>query len=217
MYISHEAIYSYLYVKPKGKLQKKLIRNLRRSHPYRRKKGRRPVRRSAIQDYISIDVRPNEIENRQIPGHWEGDLIVGARNTSAVGTLVERKTRMTIIVPVLNQKAVVVRKAFEQEFNKLPQHLKQSLTYDQGKEMLEHTIFTQNTSVIVYFTHIKAPWERGTNENTNGLIRQYFPRGTDFRKIKYEKFKQVQNELNDRPRKTLGWKTPHEVFTKLLQ
>lgn len=215
MQISHETIYSYLYVKPRGKLKKRLIASLRRKHAFRRKNGR-AHQKSSIRDYISIEHRPSEIENRLIPGHWEGDLIIGKLNKSAIGTLVERTTRYTLIVPLLNHMALVVRKSFEDQFKQLPQELKKSLTYDQGGEMCEHKLFTQNTNITVYFTHPKSPWERGTNENTNSLIRQYFPRGTDFNKVKTEQLKHVQNELNDRPRKVLNWATPNEVFSKLL-
>ncbi len=215
MHISPETIYSYLYVTPRGMLRKRMIASLRRKHAFRRKNGKLPIK-SSIKDYLSIDERPKEIENRQIPGHWEGDLIIGKLNKSAIGTLVERTTRLTLIVPLLNYMAPVVRKAFEEQFDKLPQELKKSLTYDQGGEMSQHKLFTQNTNVKVYFAHVKSPWERGTNENTNSLIRQYFPRGTDFRKIKTEQIKHVQNELNDRPRKVLNWGTPHEAFSKLL-
>lgn len=215
MTISHETIYSYLYVRPRGHLKRKLIASLRRHHLFRRKNGK-SHQQSAIKDFISIADRPQDVENRFIPGHWEGDLIIGKLNKSAIGTLVERTTRYTLIVPLLNHMAPVVRKAFEEQFEQLPQELKKSLTYDQGGEMCEHKTFTQNTKVIVYFTHPKSPWERGTNENTNSLIRQYFPRGTDFRKITVEKLKYVQNELNDRPRKVLNWATPNEAFSKLL-
>jgi len=216
MHISHESIYTYIYVHMRGALKKTLIAELRRSHRYRQKKGTQRRNTSPIKEFVSIEQRPAEVENRQVPGHWEGDLIVGARNASAIATLIERMTRITLIFPVLNQMALVVRKAFEKQFAQLPEELKKSLTYDQGEEMVEHKLFTKNTNIKVYFAHIKSPWERGSNENTNGLIRQYFPRGTDFRKIKTEQLKFVQNELNDRPRKVLDWATPHEAFSELL-
>jgi transposase, IS30 family len=215
MHISHETIYSYLYVKPRGHLRKKFIASLRRRHAFRRKNGK-PHQKSAIKDFLSIDERPKEIESRIIPGHWEGDLIIGKLNKSAIGTLVERTTRFTLIVPLLNHMSTVVRKAFEEQFRMLPDELKKSLTYDQGGEMCQHKLFTHNTNIVVYFTHPKSPWQRGTNENTNSLIRQYFPRGTDFKKIKVDQLKLVQNEINDRPRKVLNWATPNEAFNKLL-
>jgi len=216
MHISHETIYSYIYVLPKGSLRRDLVSSLRRRHKYRRKKGRNSQNMGSIQKYLSIEERPKEVADRIIPGHWEGDLIVGKRNASAIGTLVERTTRMTFIVRLNNQDSSTVRKAFGAEFRTIPKGLKRSLTYDQGNEMAQHKLFTKETQMNVYFAHPRSPWERGTNENTNSLIRQYFPKGTDFNKIKKEQLKQVQDELNDRPRKTLGWYTPHEKFIKLL-
>jgi len=216
MRISHETIYSYIYVLPRGRLRDKLISSLRRSHKYRRKRKTQLNKRGAIQDYLSIEERPQEVANRTVPGHWEGDLIIGKRNASAIGTLVERTTRMVFIVHLRNQDATTVRKAFTQEFCHLPKGLKRTLTYDQGQEMAQHKLFTKETDLTVYFAHPHSPWERGCNENTNSLIRQYFPKGIDFNKIKKERLKAVQDEINDRPRKTLGWYTPHEKFTELL-
>jgi len=171
----------------------------------------------SIQDYLSIEERPKEVADRIIPGHWEGDLIVGKRNASAIGTLVERTTRMTFLVKLENQDSHIVRKAFAEEFRYLPKGLKRTLTYDQGNEMAQHKIFAKDTEMTVYFAHPHSPWERGTNENTNSLIRQYFPKGTDFSKISKTKLKKVQDELNDRPRKTLKWHTPHEKIYELLR
>ena len=216
MRVSHETIYSYIYVLPKGKLKSKLTSCLRRNHKYRRKKGSNRQGCGSIQDYLSIEERPKEAADRTIPGHWEGDLIVGRRNASAIGTLVERTTRMTFIVKLNNQDSMTVRKAFIEEFRHLPKGLKRTLTYDQGQEMAQHKLFTKETDITVYFAHPRSPWERGTNENTNSLIRQYFPAGTDFLKISKNKLKQVQDSLNSRPRKTLGWNTPHDNFVKLL-
>jgi IS30 family transposase len=217
MRVSHETIYSYIYVKPQGTFRRRLISYLRRKHKHRRKKGRTNENRGPIQDYVSIEDRPAEVADRVVPGHWEGDLIVGARNASAIGTLVERKTRMTFIVKLANQDSATVRKAFAEEFKHLPKGLKKTLTYDQGHEMAQHKIFVKDTDITVYFTHPRSPWERGSNENTNSLIRQYFPQGTDFSKISKNRLKKVQDELNDRPRKTLGWYTPHEKFHEVLR
>lgn len=216
MRISHETIYSYIYILPRGKLRRQLISSLRRSHKYRRKKNSNRRKTGAIQDYLSIEERPKEVADRIIPGHWEGDLIIGYRNASAIGTLVERTTRMSFLVKLNNQDANTVRKAFAEEFRRLPKGLKKTLTYDQGQEMAQHKLFMKETKMTVYFAHPHSPWERGSNENTNALIRQYFPKGTDFSKIKNNRLKEVQDELNDRPRKTLGWYTPHEKFGKLL-
>ena len=217
MRISHETIYSYIYILPRGRLKRRLISSLRRSHKYRRKKNTNRRNHGAIQDYLSIEERPKEVANRIIPGHWEGDLIVGYRNASAIGTLVERTTRMAFLVKLDNQDARVVRKAFAEEFRRVPKGLKRTLTYDQGPEMSQHKLFSKDTKITVYFAHPHSPWERGSNENTNALIRQYFPKGTDFSKIPNNRLKEVQDELNDRPRKTLDWYTPHEKFSELLR
>jgi IS30 family transposase len=216
MHISHEAIYSYLYVLPKGTLRRELIKYLRRRHKNRR--GRAKARRQScpIQDFISIEERPAEVADRTIPGHWEGDLIMGHGNASALGTLVERTTRMTFLVKLKNKDATTVRQAYARQFQSLPRALKRTLTYDQGQEMAEHKLFTKDTRIQVYFAHPHSPWERGTNENTNDLIRQFFPKGTDFSTVALKRIKQVQDMLNDRPRKTLKFLTPHEVFRELL-
>ena len=217
MQVSHETIYSYLYVLPRGALKKEILFCLRRRHPHRRHQKKSARKNSGvIQDYLSIEERPAEVADRIIPGHWEGDLLMGSRNASALGTLVERTTRMTFLVKLKNQDAITVRKAFAQEFCQLPKGLKKTLTYDQGYEMAQHKLFTKETEITVYFVHPNAPWERGTNENTNALLRQYFPKGIDFSKILLSRIKEVQDELNDRPRKTLNWLTPHEKFSQLL-
>jgi len=217
MHISHETIYSYLYVLPKGTFRKQLISQLRRNHQHRQKRAKDNRPGGAIQDFLSIEERPAEVANRIVPGHWEGDLMVGRRNASAIGTLVERTTRMTFIVKLNNQDAITIRKAFAQQFKRIPKGLKKTLTYDKGSEMAQHKLFREDTDIQVYFAHPSSPWERGTNENTNGLLRQYFPKETDFSKISETRLKYVQDELNDRPRKTLGWLSPHEKFIQLLQ
>lgn len=192
MQISHESIYSYLYVQPRGTLRKELVKCLRRRHINRRARGGKSRRNChPIQDYISIEERPAEVADRTVPGHWEGDLLMGHNNGSALGTLVERTTRMTFMVQLKDKDAAAVRKAFAQEFKHLPKALKRSLTYDHGQEMAEHRLFTKNTRIQVYFAHPHSPWERGTNENTNDLIRQFFPKGTDFSKVSLKKIKQA--------------------------
>lgn len=167
MRISHEAIYTYLYVLPSGALKRELARYLRRRHRFRRP---RKVRLSSrpVQDIVSIDDRPAEVATRTVPGHWEGDLLVGHANASALGTLVERTTRFTLLVPLTAKDAPAVRRAFAREVRTLPAQLRRSLTYDQGQEMREHRLFTKQTKMQVYFAHPQCPWERGTNENTNG-------------------------------------------------
>jgi IS30 family transposase len=215
MRVSHETIYAYLYVHPRGYLKRQMVRQLRRKHKNRRTRKERQ-KCSPIQDFISIDERPEEVKNREIAGHWEGDLIIGSMNKSAIGTLVERKTRLTLLVSLPKKDSPSVCQAFADKFNHLPERLKKSLTYDQGTEMAEHKTFTQNTKIKVYFAHPHSPWERGTNENTNALVRDFFPSGTDFLKISAHRLQEVQDLLNDRPRKVLNWHTPHESFTKTV-
>lgn len=196
-------------------MKKILVKELRREHVKCR--IRKPRRKSqAIQDYISIHDRPDEVNERKVFGHWEGDLIMGSQNMSAIGTLVERTSRLTIIVKLKKKDACSVRKAFVKEFRFLPRSLKRTLTYDQGCEMAGHKLFTKETNIAVYFAHPHSPWERGTNENINGLIKQFFPKGTDFSKVTKEQLKKIQELLNDRPRKVHGFYTPSEVFYKLL-
>lgn len=216
MRISHEAIYTYLYVLPRGAFKRELVRYLRRRHRFRRP---RKVRLSSrpIQDIISIDERPAEVADRTVPGHWEGDLLVGHANASALGTLVERTTRFTLLVPLTAKDATAVRRAFAREVRTLPAQLRRSLTYDQGQEMREHRLFTKHTKMRVYFAHPQCPWERGTNENTNGLLRQFFPAGTQFTRVSRREIKCVQTMLNDRPRKVLNWHSPAHAFRQLLR
>lgn len=216
MRISPEAIYTYIYVLPRGALKQELTAGLRRNHKRRYKQQRGVKIERKIEDMLSIEERPKEVEDRIIPGHWEGDLIVGKNNRSALGTLVERTTRTTILIPVKSKEAEVVAKAFAKEVKKLPKQMKISMTYDQGREMAKHKLFTDITGVKVYFAHPRSPWERGTNENTNGLIRQFFPKGTDFKKVSRYEVKKVQDLLNGRPRQTLGFQKPYEVFNQLI-
>ena len=219
MRISPETIYAYLYVLPKGALKKELLACLRRERKrrHKRKRAGTPVLERKLEDMLSIEERPAEVADRIVPGHWEGDLLIGKNRQSALGSLVERTTRTTILVPLENRTAETVRKAFTKEAKKLPVHMRLSLTYDQGREMAEHKLFTKDTQMRVYFAHPASPWERGTNENTNGLVRQFFPKGTDFSKISRREVKRVQHLLNGRPRKVLNWATPYEVFHQLFR
>ena len=216
MHVSHETIYAYLYVHPRGSLKRRMIQQLRRKHKNRRIRDKERRKTAPIQDFVSIDERPEEVNSRKIAGHWEGDLIMGALNKSAIGTLVERKTRLTLLVKLIKKDAATVREAFADKFNTLPSKIKKSLTYDQGQEMAEHKQFVEDTQIKVYFAHPHSPWERGTSENTNMLVRDFFPKGTDFSKITDQKLKKVQSMLNDRPRKVLNFYTPNEVFTKTV-
>lgn len=217
MRIAPETIYSYLFVLPRGSLKKELLACLRQNHKRRHKQSRGIEKANKIKDMISIEERPKEVEDRIIPGHWEGDLIMGKNNRSALGTLVERTTRTTILVPVKSKDAEHVAKQFAKEAKKLPQQMKLTLTYDQGREMAKHKLFTEITGMKVYFAHPRSPWERGTNENTNGLIRQFFPKGTDFAKVSRREIKKVQDLLNGRPRAALDYRKPYEVFKELIK
>lgn len=216
MQASHETIYLYIYLHAKKELKSMLISELRQKRKNRGNTRRGTDKRTTIKDPIRIDERPEEVIGREIPGHWEGDLILGKNRESAIGTLVERSTRTTILVHLKARDAKTVRKAFEKEFKQLPKIMKKSLTYDNGTEMAQHKLFTKNTKVQVYFTHPYSPWERPTNENTNGLLRDYFPKGTDLSSVTKKRLKQVQNELNERPRKVLDYHTPKEVFDKMI-
>lgn len=217
MRISHESLYTYLYVLPRGELRKELLNCLRRHHKQRRPRKVGPARIGKITDMLSIEERPAEVADRTIPGHWESDLIIGRMNQSALGTLVERTTRTLILVPLKKKTAADVRRAFARQMKTLPKQMRLSMTHDQGIEMNEHKLFTQQTKIKVYFAHPHSPWERGTNENTNGLLRQFFPKGTDFNEISYYRIKRVQHLMNGRPRKVIGWKTPYEAMQELLQ
>lgn len=215
MQISHESIYYHIYIQPKKEVEKLLISQLRQKRKYRGNTRRGADKRTTIKDPIRIDERPAEVLTREIPGHWEGDLVLGKNRESAIGTLVERTTRFLIIVPLKKRDSTTVRKAFESEFRKLPDNLKLSLTYDNGTEMAQHKTFTKNSKVKVYFAHPYSPWERPTNENTNGLIRDYFPKGTDFNLVSKKQLKEVQNQLNERPRKTLEYESPLNTISRL--
>lgn len=220
MHISAEAIYQYIYVLPRGELKKTLIQGLRQNRKYRRtqrQKTQHEEMRGKIADMLSIHERPKEVENRTVPGHWESDLIIGKYKRTAVATLVERTTRFTIIVPLLDGKgAESVRTALTIAAKDIPKHLRTTLTHDQGKEMSQHKRFSEDTDMTVYFADPRSPWQRGTNENTNGLIRQFFPKGTDFSLVSTEEIKRVQDLLNSRPRKTLDYKTPLEVYNQYV-
>ena len=212
MRVSHETIYTYLYVLPRGELKATLLRCLRQRRKHRKRRSAAHDRRGQIPDMLSIEERPAEVADRTVPGHWEGDLLMGRRHASALGTLVERTTRFTLLVPLRGQDPTTVRRAFAREMRTLPAQVRRSLTYDRGREMLEHRLFTRDTQVQVYFAHPHSPWERGTNENTNGLIRQFFPKGTDFSRVSRREIKHVQTLLNGRPRKVLDWRFPCEVL-----
>jgi IS30 family transposase len=170
-----------------------------------------------MEDMAFINERPKEADDRIVPGHWEGDILMGRECRSFLGTLVERKTRFLILTQLKGKSAQEVRRAFARKMRQLPAQLKRTLTYDQGREMAEHKLFTKETQMRVYFCHPKSPWERGTCENTNGLIRQFFPKGTDFTKISLEEIERVEYLLNDRPRGVLNWDKPCEAMAEVLR
>lgn len=217
MRVSHETIYTYVYCLARGKLKKELIATLKQQRTSRKRpRGRNGrAKRSPIPDLVSIEERPKEVEDRIVPGHWEGDLIIGKGGHSAIGTLVERTTRALILVPLRSKGADHVANAFARELRYLPQQFKLTLTYDRGSEMARHRLFSKKAKMRVYFADPHSPWQRGTNENTNGLIRRYFPKGSELA-VSRKEIKHVQDLLNGRPRKTLDYRTPYEAFSQLL-
>jgi transposase, IS30 family len=211
--LSYETIYTSLYTMPRGHLRSSLLGLMRRRHRARRPQGRKDGRaKPSIPEMILIDQRPVEIEMRLIPGHWEGDLIIGKGNLSQVGTLVERTTLFVALVKLTSSNAETTAEAFTQILNRFDSQLRRSMTFDQGSEMRHHKKLTANTGVDVYFAHPHAPWERGISENTNGLLRQYLPKGTDLSLFSQDQLDDIAWRLNTRPRKSLGWKAPAELF-----
>ncbi len=212
MSISHEAIYRHIYTRPQASLNKKLIKLLVRKKTRRRPHKKRRGGGSKIINQVSIDNRPEHIELRTEVGHWEGDLIIGKNHKSAIGTIVERKTRFTLIIKLESKKAEEIAKQFSKILNKLNPIYKKSMTYDNGIEMAKHEKITEKTGMKIYFAHPYSSWERGTNENTNGLIRRYLPKGTNFNEIDIKQLMNIQEKLNNRPRKIIGYKTPKEMM-----
>jgi IS30 family transposase len=215
--VSHETIYQCLYLQGRGGLRAELRKALRTGRAQRRPRDRERKMPTRIADMVLISERPAEIEDRAVPGHWEGDLIIGKDSKSQVGTLVERSTRFVMLVRLPHDRSAhTVRKAISRKITHLPQALKRSLTWDQGCEMAEHIRFTVATGVPVYFCDPRSPWQRGTNENTNGLVRQYLPKGTDLSTVSNYQLNRIAHELNTRPRQTLGWITPAQKFAQLV-
>jgi IS30 family transposase len=211
MHISHETIYRTLYVQARGALKKELLQHLRRHHAIRRSRNysAKYDTRGKIAGLVSISERPAAARDRAIPGHWEGDLLAGSKNTHIV-TLVERQSRFVQLIRVSGKDSATVVRALTRHVKRLPQGLMESLTWDRGKEMSQHQIFTVATDVAVYFCDPQSPWQRGTNENTNGLLRQYFPKYTDLSIFTQRELDKVALRLNTRPRETLGFVTPAE-------
>jgi len=218
MRVSHETIYLSLFVQSRGALRKELTRYLRRGHTTRRPLGHSISNgQGQLRGTLHISQRPAEAEDRAVPGHWEGDLVCGKRMT-AFATLVERHSRFVMLVGLPHgHRADVVADAISQRITALPQQLRRSLTWDQGKEMADHARFSVDTGVAVYFCDPRSPWQRGTNENTNGLLRQYFPKRSDLALHSQADLDTVAAELNGRPRQTLGWMTPSEALDEALR
>jgi transposase, IS30 family len=211
--VSHETIYTAIYAMPRGELRTEVIGWLRFGHTKRRPRARGEDRRGRIPDMVSIHDRPPEIDERLVPGHWEGDLIKGAHNRSAVGTLVERTTLFTVLSKMDNASAEAALSGFSHVLNRIEAQTRLSMTYDQGREMSSHQQLTAATGVKVYFADPHSPWQRGINENTNGLLRQYLPKGTDLSTFTQEELDAIAWKLNTRPRKSLGFKCPAQLFT----
>jgi len=217
MHTSHESIYRYVYLVARGELKRELAKCLRRAHRTRKVRRRGTTStQGKIADMVLVDERPAEVEDRLIAGHYEGDLILGAGNRSAVGVLVERTTRFTMLCHLPEKDATSVREAFTRRLALIPMALRHSLTYDQGKEMTQHKVLAADLGLKVFFCHPHSPWERGTCESQNGRIRHYLPKGTDLAKVSYQQLTAYQEMLNERPRKILGWKSPAQCFRELL-
>jgi len=214
--VSHETIYQSLYVQGRGALRKELASCLRTGRAMRRNRSRLD-RRGQIPGMVMISQRPAEVADRAVPGHWEGDLIIGAGSKSAVGTLVERSTRYVMLLHLPNDHtAATVRTAMAAKITALPEHLRRSITWDQGSEMSQHHQFTVDTGVQIYFCDPHSPWQRGSNENTNGLLRQWMPKGTDLSRHSAEDLDLIAHKLNNRPRQTLGWMKPSHALAQLV-
>src|SRR5471030_1684029 len=215
-HVSHETIYTAIYAQPRGEQRRQLIACLRHGHSTRMSRTRGTDRRGQIPDMVSIPVRPPEIEDRLLPGHWEGDFIKGANNQSSVGVLVERTSRLVLLAKMEDATAASALAGFSAKLNSIVAPLRQSFTYDQGKEMSRHQELTAATGVNVYFCDPHSPWQRGTCENTNGLLRQYLPKGTDLSVYSQDELDAIADSLNSRPRATHAFQSPFEVFAATL-
>ncbi len=215
--VSHETIYRTLFVQARGALKKELLQHLRRTRRMRRSRHhtQRTEDRGQITDIVSIRERPAEAKDRAVPGHWEGDLLFGSKN-SQIATLVERHSRYVLLARVTSKDTETVINALIKQAHKLPRELYKSLTWDRGKEMADHKRFTLDTNIKVYFCDPKSPWQRGSNENTNGLLRQYFPKGMDLSNVHQNRLNAVARRLNERPRETLNFETPAERFNQCV-
>lgn len=215
--ISHETVYKAIYAQPHGELRKELIACLRQGKTTRRPRAGGVDRRQQIPDLVSIHLRPPEVDERLLPGHWEGDLIKGAFNRSAVGTLVERVSGLVFLAKMDGATATSAVQGFSAALNRVPLEMRQTFTYDQGRELMRHAEITQKTGTAIYFADPHSPWQRAINENTNGLLRQYMPKGTDLSVFSQEELDAIAFQLNTRPRKRLGFKPPLEIFMDLIK
>lgn len=213
-HVSHETIYTAIYAMPRGSLRRELTLLLRQKRGQRRERSRGEEKRGKMTDVPSIHLRPPEADDRVVPGHWEGDLIKGARNQSCVGTLVERSSLFVMLVKMDGCSAQDALKGYSRSFKALPEELRKTLTYDQGKEMAQHRQLSKRTGLSVYFADPHSPWQRGINENINGLLREYLPKGTDLSAYTQRQLNQIAKSLNTRPRRSMDYQTPTEVFYK---
>lgn len=217
LHVSHETIYTTIYAYPKGELRKQLIACLRQARSTRRPRAGGVDRRGQIPEMVSIHLRPPEVEDRLMPGHWEGDLIKGANNRSAVGVLVERTTRLVLLARMPDATAESALAGFTAKLNQIAAPMRQTLTYDQGREMARHRELAKATNMRVYFCDPHSPWQRGSCENTNGLLRQMLPKGTDLSVYDQQALDSIADLLNNRPRQTLHWRSPFQAFREMVQ
>jgi transposase, IS30 family len=213
--VSHETIYCAIYAMPRGTLRTELVKLLRKSRAGRLPRARGTSRFTGVQNMTPIALRPPEVAARTVGGHWEGDLIKGAGNRSAVGTIVERTSRYVMLAKLDGANAITVLDGFSRRLRTVPENLRKSLTYDQGTEMALHAILAKRLHIDIFFCDPHSPWQRGSNENANGLIREYLPKGMDLSNVSHQKLSAIEFALNNRPRKILGFRTPHEVFSEL--
>ena len=213
--LSHETIYCAIYAMPRGSLRTELVKALRKSHAGRLPRARGSSRFTGIQGMTPIALRPPEVAARIVPGHWEADLIKGAANGSAVGTMVERTSRFIMLTSLPNASAAAALEGFSRRLRTVPASLRKTLTYDQGTEMALHHVLAKRLRMDIYFCDPHSPWQRGTNENANGLIRQYLPKGANLKSYSDADLRRIEHLLNNRPRKILGFRTPAEVFSEL--